>query len=465
MAKRGYTIATLVGCLNAIINRGDDEDYEDVDQADETGMTEVLRNTPAIVAIRDAQDRAIACLHLVMANRDPADTKTINDDDDDDESSMIHNALDRAVYMNWTRFAEIVIRQYGADPNMYTPLFWVKTVEMARVLLDNGADVGQVDDDLNTALFHIENLDVVRYLVEERHADVNRRNKEGKTVIHAHRTVNIIRYFIGRGVDVNAADTKGRTVLMNFCLDLDVVRFLVLEARINASLRDGNGRVAIFYFQDRRTLEFLVKEAKIDVNACDNTGKTALMVQSNFGKIATAFFIEVLGANPNIRDVNGNTVAHMCSSVESLRYLDEIGVPLVSLNSDGRDPLMMNIIFARKTNRQPSLDVLRFYHSKGCSVNRPDAHGYSAMLVWKDFSTLQFLVDECGGDVNFEAVKDHVTPLVCAWAASSPEAIAFLISKGADIHKRVTKSEMSFMSLMMIPAGSKYRVDQGGVVV
>ena len=127
-------------------------------------------------------------------------------------------------------------------------------VEAVRKLLDNGAEVDQLDQQHKTALMiacrHGE-LEIAELLME-RGADIHRRSKElGIPVLswsmgHKPEHTLIARSLLKRGADPNQADFKGWTPLMKAVLtpNMDIIdQLLHFGADKAISLVDGDGLV------------------------------------------------------------------------------------------------------------------------------------------------------------------------------------------------------------------------------
>ena len=121
------------------------------------------------------------------------------------------------------------------------------SIEMIRFLLDHGAAIDGRDDNgatyLHTAVNNEEIEDIARLLIE-RGANVNVPDKDGATPLFRVASVKIARLLIERGANVNAADREGLTPLhlaVTEGLGIELARLLVLRgADVNARNRAGH---------------------------------------------------------------------------------------------------------------------------------------------------------------------------------------------------------------------------------
>ena len=86
------------------------------------------------------------------------------------------------------------------------------------------------------------NLDLVKYLVEEKNLDVKAKSESGYTVLHSaawNGNLEMVKYLIKNGADVNAKSESGRTVLHSAASgNLDLVKYLVEEKKLDVNAKE-----------------------------------------------------------------------------------------------------------------------------------------------------------------------------------------------------------------------------------
>ena len=137
-----------------------------------------------------------------------------------------------------------------------------------------------------TTLLHIAaynpEVEVLKYLISQG-ADVNAKDNDGETPLHHtvfNSNIEVLKYLVSQGVDVNAKNNNGRTPLhlaANFSRDPEVLKYLVSQgADINAKDNDGETPVhCTAYNRDVEVLKYLISQGA-DVNAQDRFGRTLL---------------------------------------------------------------------------------------------------------------------------------------------------------------------------------------------
>ena len=101
------------------------------------------------------------------------------------------------------------------DGDGTTPIFNVKTVEIAKVLINAGADVNARQAFWNqTPLFKVDSVEKAQVLIKAG-ADVNARDSEGATPLFYAKTADIAKALIKAGADVKATDNTKANALFN----------------------------------------------------------------------------------------------------------------------------------------------------------------------------------------------------------------------------------------------------------
>jgi ankyrin repeat protein len=198
--------------------------------------------------------------------------------------------------------------------------------------------------------------------------------KNGENVLHSivrrPGQTEIIKYFLGKGVNVNQANDEGYTVFMNAA----------------ASNRDT------------ATIALLKPLAK-NINQANKTGATALAlaVRSNSPEIVQ--YILNNGGNVNNTDAKGNNLAYYLLESYNprqakdfepkLKTLQSAGLNLATPQRDGNTIYHLSVV-------KNDVQLLKLVQSYAGDVNAKNAEGLTALhkaaMMSKDESILQYLV-------------------------------------------------------------------------
>ena len=235
----------------------------------------------------------------------------------DEGKTLLH----KAVIFNQTEIARALLDagadMYAEDKDGKAPFFLITKAEILRLFISKGADPnvqrrsGGGETLLHFGNYSYENverktdsLDMISTLIELG-ADPNGRNNIGQTPLHTHssfiQSEEIVRFLIDNGANVNARDSLGRTPL-HIVEDLGPARVLIdRDADVHA--RDKEGKTPLHLIVEKvqdiniieRLVKFLVLEVRADVLAVDNYGNTPLFYTRNvhvkdFLTMAEAFF-------------------------------------------------------------------------------------------------------------------------------------------------------------------------------
>jgi ankyrin repeat protein/L-ascorbate metabolism protein UlaG (beta-lactamase superfamily) len=251
-------------------------------------------------------------------------------------------------------------------------------VELARLLLDAGADLESGDSDESTALDNAalnRHGDMVAFLLSKG-ADVNRRDKNGACALSfatAAGDTAIVDQLMRAGADLNFRDANGYTLAhfavgrnLRGLLDILIARGSDLEAATSEGITPlhsaaGRGRVEMV----KSLLDRGVKHSPLDGH-----GQTPMFGAAMNNHAEVVRLLLAAGADPNVTDEMGNTPllpATWLGSGDALQALIEHGADVNLASSSGDTP-----VFSAVKRGDP--DIIDKLVTAGAKVDGRDPH-------------------------------------------------------------------------------------------
>lgn len=178
-------------------------------------------------------------------------------------------------------------------------------------------------------------LEIVKYLISKG-ADINAKSDKGWTALMAASGekghLDVVKYLISKGADINARNDDGRTALMNaatYSGNLEIVKALVegkggllsvFSKGVDVNAKDDNGETALMGACGNGHLEivkYLISKGA-DINAKAEAtrfrGTTALILASMYGHLEVVKYLVSKGADVNAKSDSGMTALNVAKT-------------------------------------------------------------------------------------------------------------------------------------------------------
>jgi len=295
----------------------------------------------------------------------------------------------------------------------------------------------------------------------ERGADVKLKDKYGSNVLHyacayGDEDIDVIKYLLGKGLDVNDTNNYGQTPLfysVHILPERETMKLLI-EKGADVNIRDSNGKSPLMTLcSDEQALhneeydDDFVQGAKIliengaNVNAEDMSGTTPLIYASqNVYKFLIKFLIDS-GAEINHKNPSGLTALSSSCFVllhDCVQVLLENSADVNMEDDDGETALFQAILTPNNYLKDDIPRIIDLLLSKGASIDHQDNNGNSTLqkALINDIPDLNYRVDillKKGASVNLQNHRGS-TPLIQAARKDHVEAVKLLLDKGAQIN-------------------------------
>ncbi len=224
----------------------------------------------------------------------------------------------------------------------------------------------------------------------------------------SHQDLEEVRRMIAGGADVNAADCRNKTPLMDAaaCNNPEIVRAL-LDAGAAINARDNNGRTAL--------MAALMAALKAALKADGNLEIVRALLEA--------------GADPNVKDTGGNTAlswAAARNNPETVRALLNAGADINAKSGAYGVTALMQAAYSG------NLETVRVLLAAGADINA--ISGCDTALMETAFHGLlpEWTWLNAGADINAESGAYGVTALMQAVNFGNLETVRALLDAGAD---------------------------------
>ncbi|KAF5286936.1 hypothetical protein FQR65_LT12395 [Abscondita terminalis] len=351
-----------------------------------------------------------------------------------------------------------------------------KNEDIARFLIDEGADINLTDNEGMTAFLcacETASVDVVKKM-RPNVADIKLQcNSDKKTALHLasiNRNNDVARFLVDEGADINLTDNQGMTAFLYACKsgDIDIVKKMrshVENINLQCSLYKRSALHLAFINKNIAIAQYLIDEGA-DVNLTDCYGMTPF-----FCACQSADIDIVKKMRPNVADINqqckfgeestlnvarmnkNKDVAQLLFDNESDTELTDFGgtpyfyahilkdiefanilranVADINLENNFNKKSALHVAFINKNK-----DIAGFLIDEGADINLTDCVGMTAFHYACELSDIDIVkkMRPNVADINLQCSLFKRSALHLALVSKNKDVAEFLMAEGADVN-------------------------------
>jgi len=283
--------------------------------------------------------------------------------------------------------------------------------------------------------------ETIKFLLEQQGNPVNKSTHDNRIYLHwaAYKgNVEIVEYLIKKGSDINLEDSHGATPA-DFAATSGQSNPALYEAFFKAGLNpakkynDGANLLLLsIAFDKNLTLAEYFTTKGMSLKDVDNNGNTAFNYAARVGNIDLMKKIAAKGIKYNDNAIffaaQGNR--RETTSLDAYKYLtEELKLKPTAVNKSEENILHL---LAAKPNQS---EIITYFLGKGVDANKADKGGNTPLIkaaASRESAVLEQLL-AVTKDINAKNVKGE-SALTIAVKSGTPENVALLLNKGADVN-------------------------------
>ncbi|PXY47142.1 ankyrin repeat domain-containing protein [Flavobacterium hydrophilum] len=282
--------------------------------------------------------------------------------------------------------------------------------------------------------------ETIKFLLEQPGNEVNKPTHDNRIYLHwasGKGNVEIVKYLIAKGSDVNLEDSHGSfpvTAAASSGQSNPEIYNAFFKAGIDPKKKYQNGAnlllLSISSDKELKAAEYFITKG-MSLKDVDSEGNTAFTYAARSGNIPLLKKLLEKGVKPN--DNSLFTAAQgsrrESNTIETYKYLvEEVKIKPTALNNSGQNVLHL---LAGKPNQT---EIIKYFISKGADPNKADKEGTTPLMAAasaRETSALELFLSTTK-NVNLQNLKGE-SALTNAIKYGSPEVVSLLLAK-ADVN-------------------------------
>ncbi|PZP51530.1 MAG: hypothetical protein DI598_03040 [Pseudopedobacter saltans] len=367
--------------------------------------------------------------------------------------------------------------QFGQQEPNKNPLlnadYWEKKPTVATVQATIAEGNSPTDktrsnfDVVYTGILNGASLDVVKYLVEQNHIDVNTQGHEKLTYVHAAASrgnVDVLNYLLTKGAKLDVETDFGMTPIVmavSRAQSNPDIYEAFFKKGVNPKAKYTGGAnlllLGISGDKDLKLTTYLISQG-LSLKDTDNYGKTAFDYAAKSGNIELLKTLDAKGVKHTGNALfmaagGGGRRMGKPVSVEVFKYLvDDLKIAPNANDKEGQ------IILHPLVKQEGQDEAINYFLGKGLDINQTDKEGNTVFMAATGTKNVQLITALLPKVKNINAINmAGESALSNAVKGGSVETIELLVKSGADIKVRDKKGQN--LAYVLI---SSHRAGRGG---